>query len=91
MSEIIIGPPQLNQIVIQEEEKSVVVESSISAVATIIAQGPQGPQGPPGGGGIIVDEAAKVDKSVVYYDAAAASFKVDAIWTTSTLTDGGNF
>jgi hypothetical protein len=88
MSEIIIGPPQLNQIVIQEEEKSVVVESSISAVATIIAQGPQGP---PGGGGIIVDEAAKVDKSVVYYDAVAASFKVDATWTTSTLTDGGNF
>jgi hypothetical protein len=52
-----------------------------------------GPQGPPGsaGAGFDIDTTARVDKSVVYYDAAAAVFKADTIWTTSTLSDGGNF
>jgi hypothetical protein len=48
-----------------------------------------GPQGP--SAGIVVDADAKVDKSVIYYDASAARFKADPVWTTSTLADGGNF
>jgi len=36
-----------------------------------------------------VNGAAKVSGSVVYYD--GTEYKADATWTTSTLTDGGNF
>jgi hypothetical protein len=66
----------------------VVVQAPVTTIATIIAEGPQGP---PGIAGINVDDTAKVDKSVVYYDASANSYKADAIWTVLTLTDGGNF
>ena len=38
-----------------------------------------------------VNDSAKVDKSIVYYDAASGQFKADDTQTTSTLTDGGNF
>jgi hypothetical protein len=41
--------------------------------------------------GLIVDQGAKVDKSVVYYDASTSSFKADATWTTDTIVDGANF
>ena len=58
-----------------------------TSVVSAITQGPQGPAGP----GFDVDSTAKVDKSVVYYDAASASFKADAVWTTATLVDGANF
>jgi hypothetical protein len=43
------------------------------------------------GSGLIVDDAAKIDKSVVYYDAATNSYKANAIWTISTIVDGANF
>jgi hypothetical protein len=39
----------------------------------------------------VVDDAAKVDKSLVYYDAATASFKADQTVTTTTIVDGANF
>lgn len=77
MAEIIVRPPVINQLAITEEGKTV--------IATIVAEGPQGPAG------TSVNDAAKVDKSVIYYDALAQQFKADAFWTVSTLTDGGNF
>lgn len=52
-------------------------------------QGIQGPQGPPGQ--LNLDDSAKVNGSVLYYDAASAQIKADTVWTTSSLTDGGNF
>nr|BAR24713.1 hypothetical protein [uncultured Mediterranean phage uvMED] len=58
-------------------------DNKVVTVATV------GPQGPPGDFGL--DQTAKVDGSLIYYDATAASFKADAVNTTSTLTDGGNF
>lgn len=61
-----------------------------TVIVTLTAVGPQGPPGS-AGTGFDIDTTAKVDKSVVYYDAAAAVFKADTIWTTSTLSDGGNF
>lgn len=88
MSQVVIGAASSNQIVIGESNTSITIASPMSALTTIVAQGPQGP---PGSDGIIVNEAAKVDKSLVYYDAAASSFKADDIWTVSTLSDGGNF
>jgi hypothetical protein len=38
-----------------------------------------------------VDESAKVDGSLLYYDAASSKFLADAVNTRITLTDGGNF
>lgn len=38
-----------------------------------------------------IDDSAKVDKSIVYYDAATGQYKADNDQTVTTLTDGGNF
>ena len=38
-----------------------------------------------------IDDSAKVDKSLVYYDEATSQFKADNLQTVNTLTDGGNF
>jgi hypothetical protein len=67
----------------------VTVDGSTSVVTAITA-GPQGPTGPVGPG-IFVDDSAKVDKSIVYYDSASGEYKADATWTTDTLVLGGNF
>jgi hypothetical protein len=49
-------------------------------------------QGPPGpAGGFVVDDSAKIDKSIVYYDAGSGTFKADPTWTTTTIVDGANF
>lgn len=70
----------------------IVTERNSVQVVEVIARGPQGPPGPPTtGSGLFVNDAAKIDKSIVYYDAASSSYKADAIWTTSTIVDGANF
>jgi len=72
----------------------IVSPSCESSIVTVIHPGPQGPPGPQGGqagSGLIVDDAAKIDKSVVYYDGPSASYKADATWTISTIVDGANF
>ena len=38
-----------------------------------------------------LNDSGKVNKSVVYFDSAAGTYKADSTWTTSTLVDGGNF
>lgn len=68
-----------------------VVETPVTTLVTAVTAGPQGPQGPPGPAGLVVDTTAKVGGSIVYYDGPTSQFKADAVWTTSTLTDGGNF
>lgn len=67
--------------------------SAIVNVAQVmyLQLGPQGPAGPPGASGLFVDDTAKVDRSIVYYDAASATFKADNTWTTTTIVDGANF
>lgn len=80
-----------NTVVVTENGSSTVVTVPVTSTVTAITQGPQGPVGPAGPAGIVVDDAAKVDKSIVYYDAAADTFKADAIWTVPTIADGGNF
>ena len=70
----------------------IVTERNSVQVVEVIARGPQGPPGPPTtGSGLFVNDAAKIDKSIVYYDAASSSYKADATWTTSTIVDGANF
>lgn len=57
-----------------------VASSTVATVETVTA-GPSGLAQ--------VNGTAKVNGSVVYYD--GTEYKADATWTTSTLTDGGNF
>lgn len=75
-------------------DTAIVTAPSPAVVVEAVAVGPQGPQGPqglPGASGLFVDDTAKVDTSVVYYDAASATFKADNTWTTTTIVDGANF
>lgn len=54
-------------------------------VVTVATAGPQGPVG------LDLIDTAKVDKSVVYWDSSAETYKADATWTISTLVVGGSF
>lgn len=88
MSNSVVVNSVNNTVAVTENSGSAVVTVPQTSVVTAVTQGPQGATG---SAGIVVDETAKVDKSVVYYDATAGQYKADAIWTTTTLTDGGNF
>lgn len=76
-----------NTVVVTENGSSTVVTVPQTSVVTAITAGPQGPPA----AGFEIDSSAKVDQSVVYYDASTAIFKADSTWTVPTLTDGGNF
>jgi len=65
--------------------KTTVVKDRVTNVVSVSTAGPQGAKG------IELDETAKVNGSVVYYDSAAGKFKADTTWTTSTLVTGGDF
>ena len=56
-----------------------------ATVVEVLTAGPQGAKG------LDLDDSAKVDQSVVYYDSASGKYKADDAWTTSTLVLGGNF
>jgi hypothetical protein len=97
---IIVNEQQSSAVVNQETnaiEIAANVPVSIETIASpsvmleLSGGGPQGAIGPQGEKGIDLDETAKIDGSVVYYDAASSKFKADATITTSALTDGGNF
>ena len=61
-----------------------------ATVVTVTTAGPQGPQGE-AGSGFSLNDTAKVDKSVVYYDSASGEYKADDTWTINTIVLGGNF
>ena len=65
--------------------KNTVSVNGETSVVSVTTTGPQGPKG------LDLDETAKVDGSVVYYDQSSAKFKADATTTKLTLVDGGNF
>lgn len=69
----------------QENKVTVSTSGDVTTVTATTA----GPQGPPGD--FELEQDAKVDKSVIYYDQTAATFKADAVYTADTLTDGGSF
>ena len=77
---------QTSSVTVTDATSSTAVTTSSASTVTATTAGPRGPVGP---SGLVVDSAAKVNGSVVYYD--GSEFKADATWTTSTLTDGGNF
>ena len=80
-----------NSVTLTEDSAVVVVPVPETTVVVATTLGPQGPQGPPGASGTPIDIIGTVDKSVVYYDAASSGFRADSIWTTTSLSDGGNF
>lgn len=80
-----------NTVTITTEGKTTVVKTPVTTTVTATTTGPQGPKGDAGASGITVSDTAKVDKSVVYYDGSAGTYKADATWTISTIVLGGNF
>tara|TARA_Y100000004_G_scaffold168023_1_gene201045 strand:- start:33 stop:302 length:270 start_codon:yes stop_codon:yes gene_type:complete len=79
-----------NTVTVTENATSTVVETPKTTTVTATTAGPQGPKGD-AGSGFTLDQTAKVDKSVVYYDSASGEFKADATWTINTIVLGGNF
>jgi hypothetical protein len=88
----------MNNVNVAVNEYQVTVTDDATASSTVISATSietvtaltSGPQGPPGLG-LALNESAKVDKSLVYYDFPSQQFKADANVTAFTLTDGGNF
>ena len=70
---------------VSTSKNTVTVNEGDATVVTVSTLGPQGPKG------IELDETAKVNGSVIYYDQSSAKFKADATTTKLTLVDGGNF
>ena len=68
-----------------------VTVSQVSDVTTVevTTQGPQGPAFATTG--TTLDDSAKVNDSVVYFDSSSGTFEADATTTKLTLVDGGNF
>ncbi|BAQ93700.1 GK21564 [uncultured Mediterranean phage uvMED] len=76
-----------NTVTITENGSSTVVQNPVTTTVTATTAGPQGPAG----SGFTLDQTAKVDKSIVYFDSASGQYKADDIITQTKLTDGGNF
>ena len=68
-----------------------VTVTQVSDVTTVevTTAGPQGPTF--SSSGATLDDSAKVNDSVVYFDSSSGTFKADATTTKLTLVDGGNF
>ena len=74
---------------ITTSKNTVTIDEDNSSVITVATQGPQGPAFSTSGTGL--SDSSKVNKSIIYYDSSASSYKADSTWTTDTLTNGGNF
>lgn len=72
---------QKSKVEVTSQTKTTTVEVPKTSVVQAVTAGPAGLAQ--------VNGTAKVNGSVVYYD--GTEYKADAIWTTYTLTDGGNF
>ena len=65
--------------------KNTVSVNGETKVVSVVTAGAQGAKG------IELDETGRIDRSLVYYDQTAQTYKSNATVTTSELTDGGNF
>lgn len=91
MNNVVVNQSVSSLVLDDGQQPSIAVSSTSTSLITVIDTGPQGPPGEAVSGALVVDQNAKVNGSVVYYDATSSQFKADANWTTNTLTDGGNF
>ena len=74
-----------NTVEVTDATTTTTVEVPVTSVVTATTVGPQGANAS------MVDVDNAVNKSIVYYDGTSSSLKADATWTTSSLTNGGNF
>ena len=79
----------MSSVNITETTNKITVTEGDATVVTIATQGPQGPSWSTTATSL--SDSGRVNKSVVYYDSAAGTYKADSTWTTSNLVDGGNF
>ena len=79
-----------NTVTITENGSSTVVQKPVTTTVTATTAGPQGPEGP-ANTSFTLNQTAKVDKSVIYYDSASGEYRADATWTINTIVLGGNF
>ena len=79
-----------NTVTVTEDGSSTVVQNPVTTTVTATTAGPQGPEGP-AASGFTLNQTAKVNQSVIYYDSASGEFKADDTWTISTIVKGGDF
>ena len=65
--------------------KNTVTVNGETKVVSVVTAGAQVAKG------IELDETGRIDRSLIYYDQTAQTYKSNATVTTSELTDGGNF
>mgnify|MGYP004452454303 CR=1 FL=1 len=70
-------------------KNTVTVNEGDATVVTVTSTGPQGPSF--SSSGTTLNDSAKVNNSVVYFDSSSGTFKADSTTTKLTLVDGGNF
>jgi hypothetical protein len=74
-----------NTVTVTADGSSTVVQNPVTTTVTATTAGPQGAKG------LDLDDSAKVDQSVVYYDSASGKYKADDTWTIKTIVKGGDF
>ena len=79
-----------NTVTITENGSSTVVQNPVTTTVTATTAGPQGPEGP-AGSGFTLNQTAKVNQSVIYYDSASGEYRADDTWTIKTIVKGGDF
>jgi hypothetical protein len=72
-------------------KNTITVQEGDATTVTVATVGPQGAIGATGPASIDIEDSAKINKSVIYYDSSSGKYKADATWTTSTLVFGGSF
>ncbi len=70
-------------------KRNTVTVNGETNVVTISTIGPQGPQFSTTGTNL--NDANRVNNSVVYFDSTSGTFKADQTRTVENLVDGGNF
>lgn len=76
-----------NTVTITENGSSTVVQNPVTTTVTATTAGPQGPAG----SSFTLNQTAKVDQSVIYYDSASGEYRADDTWTIKTIVKGGDF
>ena len=79
----------MSSVNITTNKNTVTIDEDNSSVIEVATAGAQGPGFASSGVGLT--DTNKVNKSIIYYDSSASSYKADSTWTTDTLTNGGNF
>ena len=74
---------------ITSTNNTVTVNEGDTTVVTVATQGPSGPAFTTSGA--TLDDTAKVNNSIVYFDSSSGTFKADQTRTVENLVDGGNF